>query len=489
MNDSNQPNSFLNKKKANVQPLTLPPPKFQAITTSSINESDINKDCSFPHEQPPYIFLNKDEEEEPDILLTAFNEKQIFIFFYKDQQIPERFQIEWNSLNVTLLHIYKFITEEELKKMKITVASVECVTKLILEDEQSNSEITNKVAVIKQESYGEVYIVFANRNQFLFAASTQNKYSFMIYRIKEENLKELILYGEIQKKEKSIKERIKEIVNPQRMQRHISFEMMNSMWKLEQLLKKEEEKTAENINKKIKEKQQAQNRTKTKEYKDELNKSLKELERIKVVSSQLDEEIQEVKNLFLKKKKKEEEEDKIQEMKNEQLVEQTKELKEFQTKVDNKIEEEKKIIEARQSCEGYLQDKTPSKKLPDFLSIGDPLPSPSKEIVNIDGVEFEVPECLSQKSIVNNDDNTREIIKLKEEYEGKKCQICMSRERNVVYDGCLQMPSCLECVKEQYRMIHDRSLTMKNGAKSLKGKFVCPSCNIESAHIKIIEII
>ena len=113
-------------------------------------------------------------------------------------------------------------------------------------------------------------------------------------------------------------------------------------------------------------------------------------------------------------------------------------------------------------------------------------PAVSKAIINIDGVEFEVLEPVTEKK---EEPLMKEMIQLKEEYESNLCIICMENQRNVVYNDCYQLSCCSECMKSQFQNEKGKKIDEKKTKGFLKGSHRCPACNSKSKSITILEII
>ena len=476
--------SFLNKKREN-DIRKLPPPKFQATTTTTYTESDINKDCSFPQEGANPLLPKKEEPQPPevaDVLSISFKKNQTFIFLYDESPIPTKFDIMWNMLNVTVLQVFKFVEVEEVKKMKIEIPFVEMRTLLSFNMEDMNRIMLDKVAVIKDDIKDEVFLGFYLNNQFEFSIKPPEYDAYVVYQVMDDQLKDILIHGEVQKKEVSIKERLKMMVSPQRMMIKDAIELMTTKWKIEQFIHREEEKYSRAIEAKNEERDTLKKRTSTKEYKDQMKMLKREMENLEEEVNLLSLNIREEKEKLKIAEDNDYTEEAVIETKNKDITELTAQVKKWQISIENAIKEEKETSLQLKQMKNLLNDESTE---PNTISLPQSRPSISKAIVNIDGVEFEVLEPVKENK---DETQVKELIQLKEEYESNLCIICMVSERNVVYNDCYQLSCCADCMKKQYKKLKGKKIDKKTKG-FLKGEHMCPACNSLSKSITILEII
>ena len=100
MIEPKQEHTFLSKKRE-TELRKLPLPRFQATTTSSCTESDINKDCTFPQEGPISFPAKKEESQPPevaDVLSISFKKHQTFIFLYDAKKALKKISRQFFNL-------------------------------------------------------------------------------------------------------------------------------------------------------------------------------------------------------------------------------------------------------------------------------------------------------------------------------------------------------------------------------------------------------
>ena len=481
MIEPKQEHTFLSKKRE-TELRKLPLPRFQATTTSSCTESDINKDCTFPQEGPISFPAKKEESQPPevaDVLSISFKKHQTFIFLYDDSPIPTKFDIMWNMLNVTVLQIYKFVDVEEVKKLTIEMPFVGVRTVLSFNMEDMKCVMLDKVAVIKDDIKDEVFLGFYAKNEFDFSIKSQDYDVYLIYQVMNDQLKDLLIHGEVKKREISITERLTTMVNPQRMMIKDAIDLVTAIWKIEQVIQKEEDKYSKTLQEKINERDAVKKRTSTQEYKAQMKMLKREMERLESEANLLSLNTQEEHEQLKMAEENNLIEEAVIDTKNKDIADLTAQVKKWQTNIENAIIEEK---------ETSLQLKQIKKRLneEEQQNVIQSQPAVSKAIVNIDGVEFEVLEPVTEKK---EEPLMKEMIQLKEEYESNLCIICMENQRNVVYNDCYQLSCCSECMKSQFQNEKGKKIDEKKTKGFLKGSHRCPACNSKSKSITILEII
>ena len=234
-----------------------------------------------------------------------------------------------------------------------------------------------------------------------------------------DQLKDLLIHGEVKKREISITERLTTMVNPQRMMIKDAIDLVTAIWKIEQVIQKEEDKYSKTLQEKINERDAVKKRTSTQEYKAQMKMLKREMERLESEANLLSLNTQEEHEQLKMAEENNLIEEAVIDTKNKDIADLTAQVKKWQTNIENAIIEEK---------ETSLQLKQMKKRLneEEQQNVIQSQPAVSKAIINIDGVEFEVLEPVTEKK---EEPLMKEMIQLKEEYESNLCIICMENQR------------------------------------------------------------